>query len=122
MVKLPSFDELPYGVKKSPRARWNYLADKLNDGSEEVVSSEPDATTRTINITVNDGEDPIKGASVVIDEILKITGSAGGCKFTDCITDGPVTVKVSAIGFVTKTEEIIVSEKDTNFTISLTKE
>ena len=79
----------------------------------------PEPVTRTISFTVNDGTDPIEGASVVIDGVTKTTGSAGGCTFND-IADGSVSVEVSATGYTTKTEEITVSEENTSFTISLT--
>lgn len=133
-VDLPRFNELPTGVRRSPRLRWNFLVDLLNGdvvfdpetkkytktGSSEV--EEPDTpTTRNISFTINDGTDPIEGASVVIDGTTKTTGSAGGCSFND-IADGTVSVEISKEGFVTKTEEITVSEENTSFIISLTSE
>ena len=75
-------------------------------------------TTQSISFTINDGTDPINGASVVIGEVTKTTGSAGGCTF-DNIEEGTVSVEVSKEGFATKTEEITVDSEHTSFTISL---
>lgn len=75
-------------------------------------------TTQSISFTINDGTDPINGASVVIGEVTKTTGSAGGCTF-DNIKEGTVSVQVSKEGFTTKTEEITVDSTHTSFTISL---
>lgn len=119
MVEIPKFEELPYAVRKSPRRRWNYIAELLGDGSEDDGSSEPETpVTRDISFTINDGKDPIEGATVVIGETSKTTGSAGGCTFNN-IEEGQVSVEVSAEGYTTKTEEITVSAEDTSFTISL---
>ena len=84
-----------------------------------VVEEIPEITTRTINFVINDGTDPINQATVTIGETTKTTGSQGGCSFND-IEDGSVEVEVSADGYVTKTETIVVSEENTTFTISLT--
>lgn len=75
-------------------------------------------TTQSISFTINDGKDPINGASVVIGGVSKTTGSAGGCTF-DNIEEGTVSVEVSKEGFTTKTEEITVDSEHTSFTISL---
>jgi hypothetical protein len=125
MVDIPKFKDLPYSVRKSPRKRWDYLAELLGDGSGESGSSEPETpvveqpATRDISITINDGKDPVQSASVVIGETTKTTGSAGGCTFNS-ITDGEHTVTVTADGFTEKTETITVSSENTSFTISLT--
>ena len=84
-----------------------------NSGEEE--------TTQDISFTINDGTTAINGATVTIGETSKTTGSAGGCNFTG-ITEGSVTVEVSATGYVTKTETITVDSEHTSFTISLTAE
>lgn len=75
-------------------------------------------TTQDISFTINDGTDAISGATVTIGEDSKTTGSAGGCSFNE-ITEGEVSVTVSAEGYVTKTETITVDEDHTSFTISL---
>lgn len=119
MVDIPKFEELPYKVRKSPRHRWNYLCELLGDGSEDEESSEPETPLRNIHIDITDGTDGIEGATVVIGETSKTTGSAGGCNFTG-LTDGEKSVTVTAEGYSEKTETITVSENDTTFTIALT--
>ena len=74
--------------------------------------------TQDISFTINDGTDPIQGASVVIGSETKTTGSAGGCSFTG-IEEGTVSVEVSKEGYTTKTESITVDSEHTSFTISL---
>lgn len=78
-------------------------------------------TTRNISVNVTDGTNAVSDASVVIDDITRTTGSAGGCTFND-ITDGEHTVTVTKTGYVTKTETITVSEDNTTFTITVTSE
>lgn len=77
------------------------------------------APIRTLSFTINDGEDPIEGASVVIGENSKTTGAAGGCTFPDT-PDGSHTVTVSKTGYQSKTESITSDSTHTSFTISLT--
>lgn len=74
--------------------------------------------TRNISFTINDGTNPIEGASVKIGTKTKTTGSAGGCTFND-IKEGTVSVEVSKEGYTTKTESITIDETHTSFTISL---
>ena len=127
MVEIPKFKDIPYGIRKNPEKRWNYLADLLNDDSEENTSSESQPpveeqvqpTTRDISITVNDGTDPVQGATVTIGEVNKTTGSAGGCTFND-VTEGTVSICVQAEGYENNVDEYVVDETHTSFTISLT--
>ena len=144
MPDLPAYIDIPYGIRKSPRKRWNLFKD-LMDGTvvydpetktfSEVGSSnaeepavenpavEPEVeqpATRDIHIDITDGTDGIEGATVVIGETSKTTGSAGGCNFTG-LTDGEKSVTVTAEGYTEKTETITVSENDTSFTITLTE-
>ena len=74
--------------------------------------------TQNVGITVTDGTDPINGATVVIGETSKTTGSAGGCTFNG-VTYGTHTVTVSKDGYTTKTESITVDADNSSFTISL---
>lgn len=86
-----------------------------------LPNTEVNPETRTVSFTINDGTDPIGGASVVIDDDAtntKTTGNAGGC--TAEVTDGTHSVKVTKDGFTDKTETITVSADNTSFTISLT--
>lgn len=107
-------------------------ADAKTDGSEIVqlytdegstatgvyVKIYATAPTRSVSFTVNDGTDPLQGASVVIDEgTAKTTGSSGGC--TASLTDGNHSVKVTKDGYVDYTGTIIVDYENLSFTISL---
>ena len=83
-----------------------------------LPDDEGNPETRNITFTVNDGTNPIQGASVSIGNITGTTGSQGGCTLQN-VTDGENTVIVTADGYLTKTQTIIVSESDTSFTISL---
>ena len=86
-----------------------------------LPNTEVNPETRNINFIINDGTNAVQGASVSIDGITGTTGSAGGCTLQN-VSDGEHSVTVSADGFTTKTETIIVSESDTSFTISLEAE
>lgn len=81
-------------------------------------ASEDTPTTRDLSFTINDGTDPIKGATVKIGSKTGTTGDLGGCTLKD-IEEGSQSVEVSATGYVTKTETITVSSSNTSFTISL---
>ena len=74
---------------------------------------------RNISFTIDDGADPVEGASVVIGETSKTTGSAGGCSFSD-MPDGSHTVTVSKTGYQSVTQSITSDSTHTSFTISLT--
>ena len=86
-----------------------------------LPNNEVNPETRNINFIINDGTNAVQGASVSIGGITGTTGSAGGCTLQN-VSDGEHSVTVSADGFTTKTETIIVSESDTSFTISLEAE
>lgn len=106
------------------------LIDTLIDHDERIAAlenanqsggnnqQEPAATTRDLSFTINDGTDPIEGATVTIGGKTGNTGSAGGCTISG-IEDGDVSVSVSKEGYTTKTETITVDETHTSFTISL---
>ena len=91
-----------------------------NIGEEGNQNDNTESNTgRTLNFTVNDGTDPVSGATVTIGETTSTTGSAGGCSLTN-ILDGEHTVTVTKEGYTEYTDTITVSEENTNFTISLT--
>ena len=90
-------------------------------GVDSPQEDNQQSTLRDISVTINDGTDPIEGATVTVGAKTGTTGSAGGCTIKD-VTDGTVSVEVSATGYVTKTESITVSSSDTSFTISLVAE
>ena len=83
-----------------------------------MPEEETTPTTQDISFTIDDGTDPIQGASVKIGSETKTTGSAGGCSFTG-VEEGTVSVEVSKEGYTTKTESISVDSEHTSFTISL---
>jgi len=88
---------------------------------EEPQQQEVTPTTRDLSFTINDGTDPIEGATVAIGAKTGTTGSAGGCTLTG-VEEGTQSVEVSATGYTTKTESISVDETHTSFTISLVAE
>lgn len=75
--------------------------------------------THELSFTVNDGTDPIQGATVTIEGKTGTTGSAGGCTI-EGILEGSHTVTVTAEGYTDATETITVDAEHTSFTISLT--
>lgn len=87
-------------------------------GSGNEQQQEQTPTTYDLSFTINDGTDPIKGATVKIGSKTGTTGDLGGCTLKD-IEEGSQSVEVSATGYVTKTETITVSSSNTSFTISL---
>ena len=89
-----------------------------NEQQQEQQQQEQTPTTYDLSFTVNDGTDPIKGATVKIGSTTGTTGDVGGCTLKD-IAEGSQSVEVSATGYVTKTETITVSSSKTSFTISL---
>ncbi len=80
---------------------------------------EGDPETVNIEITVNDGENPVSGATVSIGNISSSTGSQGGCTLQN-VPEGSQTITVTKEGFTEYTDTITVSSSSTSFTISLT--
>lgn len=70
-------------------------------------------------ITVDDGTNPVEGASVVIGETTETTDVNGECTFDDLESD-TYSAEISKEGYTTKTESISVDADHTSFTISLT--
>lgn len=77
-----------------------------------------DPATRDISITVDDGTDPIAGASVVIGQTTKTTNDSGVASFTG-VTEGTVSATISKDGYTSKTESLSVDSTHTSFTVSL---
>jgi len=86
---------------------------------EPTPSPEPEPVLRDLSFTINDGTDPIKGATVTIGSKTGTTGDVGGCTIKD-VAEGSVSVEVSKEGYTTKTETLTVDSTHTSFTISLT--
>ena len=120
MTDFLAWNELPVRVRRSRRLLYEYITGQLV--LESPVNEPVDTpTTRNISFSINDGTDPVEGASVVIGETTKTTGSAGGCSFNE-ITDGEHNITVTAEGYTEYNDTITVSENSTSFTISLTAE
>lgn len=68
-------------------------------------------------MTVNDGTDPIEGATVTIGESSETTDSSGVVEFELAYDDYEATI--SAEGYTTKTESIAFRNNHKNFTIAL---
>lgn len=120
-MALKEWNELPVSVRRSRHKLYDYIKSELEGESEDSSSDSTTVQTRNIHIDVNDGEEAVSGATVVIGEMSRTTGDAGGCNFAD-LTDGEHTVTVTKEGFSEKTEVINVSADATNFVISLTAE
>ena len=93
--------------------------DRISALEEDTPEPTPEPVLRDLSFTINDGTDPIKGATVTIGAKTGTTGDAGGCTIKD-VEEGSVSVEVSATGYTTKTETITVDSTHTSFTISLT--
>lgn len=105
-------------AKKDGSQAYQLYTGAGTGGTGMYVKIYESAPTRTLSITVQDSnEDAIQGASVVIGETSKTTGSAGGCSFT--LVDGAYEVTVSAEGYTTATEDVTVTYEDTTVTITL---
>ena len=85
---------------------------------ERVLKLQVKAKYHVLSLTVNDGTDPISGATVVIGETTKTTGTSGGCTFPDMPYD-TYSATVSAEGYTSKTESIVFDATHKSFTISL---
>lgn len=88
-------------------------------GTQEQDNTQQQTTTRDLTFTVNDGTDPIQGATVTIGTKTGTTGSAGGCSINGVEEGTNISVEVSKEGYTTKTETITVDSTHTSFTISL---
>ena len=92
---------------------------KALEGDSPSPEPTPTPVTRDLSFTINDGTDPIEGATVAIGTKTGTTGSAGGCTISGVEEGENISVEVSATGYTTKTETITVDETHTSFTISL---
>ena len=76
--------------------------------------------TTNVHVTVSDGENPISGATVTIDEITATTIN-GGCNLQNVPT-GIQTITVTKEGYSEYSESITVSDENNEFNITLTEE
>ncbi len=116
---LPGWNGLSVRERRSPRLRYERIREEINDITLTLGEPEEEVTTRDISITVNDGTDPVKSASVAIGQITGTTGNAGGCTLQG-VADGEQTITVTADGFEEYSNTITVGADSTSFTISLT--
>lgn len=93
--------------------------DRIKALENPSPSPDPEPVTRDLSFTINDGTDPIEGATVTIGSKTGTTGSAGGCTISGVEEGTGISVEVAATGYTTKTETITVDETHTSFTISL---
>ena len=110
----------PFATAKVLQEHEDRIA-ALEKGDDPSPDPQPDPepVTRDLSFTINDGTDPIEGATVTIGAKTGTTGAAGGCTIKD-VEEGSVSVEVAKEGYTTKTETITVDETHTSFTISLT--
>lgn len=110
----------PFATAKVLQEHEDRIA-ALEKGDDPSPDPQPDPepVTRDLSFTINDGTDPIKGATVTIGAKTGTTGDAGGCTIKD-VEEGSVSVEVAKEGYTTKTETITVDSTHTSFTISLT--
>ena len=110
----------PFATAKVLQEHEDRIA-ALEKGDDPSPDPQPDPepVTRDLSFTINDGTDPIEGATVTIGAKTGTTGAAGGCTIKD-IEEGSVSVEVAKEGYTTTTETITVDETHTSFTISLT--
>lgn len=98
---------------------YQLYTDAGTTGTGMYVKIYETAPTRTVNVTVKDSnEDAVQGASVVIGETTKTTGSAGGCSFT--LADGDYEVTITATGYTDASEDLSVAYDNTTLNVTLT--
>lgn len=100
-----------YVLLKNNQTELGVDASPIGEETPETVS---------ISVSVNDGENPVSGATVSIDEITSTTGSAGGCTLNNVPT-GSQTITVTADGFEEYSQNIEVSNETTELIITLTE-
>lgn len=104
----------------SEKQRYNFILNYVDSLVGEDAPKEEEPVVRNLSITVNDGKAPVSGATVSIGDVTGNTGSAGGCSLNG-IPDGETTITVSKYGYKDYSGTIVVSEDNTDFTISLTR-
>jgi len=99
------------------------LGGEEEEGGENTSSTET-PIKRTINVSVTDGTDPIKGASVVLTKgateiASSTTGDAGGCTLQN-VEDDTYTITVTKEGFTEYSASVTTSENNTSLSVKLT--
>jgi len=106
-------------LKDDGSVAYQLYTDAGTTGTGMYVKVYANAPTRTVSVSVSDGNDPIQSASVVIGETTKTTGSAGGCNFT--LTDGEYEVSVTKDGYEDYSGTVTVDYENTSVSITLTE-
>ena len=99
----------------------------LGEEEEEVVEDNSSSQTdskRDISVTVDDGTNPVNGASVVLSKGVTsvangTTGSTGGCTLSN-VDDDTYTITVTKEGFTDYTDSVTTSKTNASLTITLT--
>jgi len=107
-------------AKKDGSEAYQLYTGAGTGGTGMYVKIYSEAPKRTVSFSVLDNSDDsaIQGASVVIGDVTKTTGSSGGC--TASLTDGTYEVEVAKSSYTTKTETITVAYDEVSFTVKLT--
>lgn len=101
---------------------YQLYSDAGTTGTGIYVKVYTEAPTHNISITVQDSsENPVQGATVVLGENTKTTGSAGGCTINS-VAIGTHTITVTKTGYEDYSGSIVVDADYTSFTITLTAE
>lgn len=118
---------LPFPTARIIQDHEDRLAALEKGATSDDDDSEPSNTdapqeqapvTDTLSITVDDGTDPIEGASVVIGSTTQTTDSTGKAEFAEMEYDD-YSAEISADGYTTKTETIAFRSNHKSFTVSL---
>lgn len=88
---------------------------------DTTLTIEMEIVTDTLTVTVDDGTDPISGATVTIGTTDKTTGDDGVATFTAMPYDD-YSAEISATGYTTKTETLAFRSNHKAFTVSLVAE
>ena len=122
---LKEWADLPVSIRSSRRKLWNYLVDELSSDNPEPT---PVVETTNIAVSVDDGENAVEEATVVLTDTTDntktftgTTGSAGGCTLSN-VTFGTYTVTATCTGYenYTGAETLTVTSETTTLNISLT--
>lgn len=75
-------------------------------------------TIDDLAVSVTDGTNPVSQVEVAIGQITGTTGSQGGCTLHD-IPVGTVTVTATKTGYVTYSQEVIITSNTETLEITL---
>lgn len=110
-------------ILKAIKSELIAVLDGEEEGEENNTTTET-TVKRTINVSVTDGTDPVKGASVVLakgstEVASSTTGDAGGCTLQN-VEDDTYTITVTKEGFTEYSASVTTSKSNTSLSIELT--